>query len=96
MIGTLITPTSASTAPAPSAGRGSSIADCKEIKPTYRKSSISVEVIRASQTHHVPHVGLPQKAPVTKEINVNSAPVIASDEAIMEASRALKAQPIPA
>ena len=55
-----------------------------------------MDVIRASQTHHVPHVGFPQNAPVTNERNVNMAPVIEMDEAIIDASRALKAQPIPA
>ena len=55
-----------------------------------------VEVIRASQTHHVPHVGLPQNAPVTNEIEVNIAPVIEIDEAIIDASLALNAQPTPA
>ena len=52
--------------------------------------------MRASQTHHVPHVGLPQNAPVTSEKKVNMAPVIASAEAIIEERRALKAQPMPA
>jgi hypothetical protein len=39
---------------------------------------------------------LPQREPVTKDKNVNIAPVIAIAEAIIEASRALNAQPIPA
>ena len=34
--------------------------------------------MRASHTHHVPHVGLPQSAPVQSAMNVNSAPVGAS------------------
>ena len=57
---------------------------------------MSVEVMRASQTHHVPHVGLPQNAPVTNEIAVNEAPVIAMAEAIIDERRALNAQPMPA
>jgi len=62
----------------------------------YKNIRINVDVIRASQTHHVPHVGLPQNAPVTSERKVNMAPVIEMEEAIIDASRALKAQPIAA
>ena len=39
-----------------------------------------MEVMRASHCHHVPHVGLPQKAPVTRDIAVNIVPVIAIDD----------------
>src|ERR1043166_6972609 len=96
MMGTLMTPTSARIAPARSARRGSSIAACSEMKPAERNRRMSVEVIRAAQTHHVPHVGLPQNAPVTNEMAVKDAPVIAIDEAIIDDSRALNAQPMPA
>src|SRR3989442_11617277 len=96
MMGTLITPTRANTAPARSARRGSSIADCKEIKPMYRNKRISVEVMRASHTHHVPQVGLPHNEPVTNDRKVNIAPVNDSDDAIIDDSRALNAQPTPA
>ena len=33
-----------------------------------------MDVIRASQTHQVPQVGLPQMAPVTSAIKVSAAP----------------------
>jgi hypothetical protein len=33
-----------------------------------------MEVIRASHAHHVPHVGLPQIAPVTKAIILKTKP----------------------
>jgi hypothetical protein len=67
MMGTFITPTSANTAPALSARRGSSIDDCNEMKPMYKNIKIRVEVILASQTHQLLHVGLPQNIPVTNE-----------------------------
>src|SRR3954464_13936967 len=96
MIGTLTTPINASTAPALSARRGSSIAACNEMNPRYRKRRINSEVSRASHTHHVPHVGLPQNDPVQRAIKVISAPVGAMAEAIIEDSLVLKARPNPA
>src|SRR5215207_1277828 len=96
MIGTLMLPTTATSAPARSARRGSSIAETIEMKPAYRNSRISSEVSRASQTHHVPQVGLPQRAPVQSARKVNSAPVGATARASIDARRALKAQPIAA
>ena len=56
---------------------------------------MSSEVRRASQTHQVPHVGLPQSDPVHRAMNVNSAPVGASAEAIMFESRVLNTSPTP-
>src|SRR3546814_12120782 len=88
MIGILTTPSNASTAPALSARRGSSTADCSAIKPMYKKRSISSEVRRASQTNQVPHMGLPHKAPVQSERKVKMAPVGAKDVAILENGRA--------
>ena len=41
----------------------------------------------ASHTHHVPHIGLPQIAPVTKARKVNRAPFLA--EAIVKISKTL-------
>src|SRR6266436_10199104 len=96
MIGTLITPTKASTAPARSARRGSSIDDCSEMNPIYKNIRIRVEVRRASQTHQTPQAGRPQSEPVTSEIKVKIAPVGEIAVAIIDASRALKAQPTPA
>ncbi len=37
--------------------------------------STSTEVSRASHTHHVPHIGLPQSEPVTNASKVNAAPI---------------------
>src|SRR6185436_2041744 len=96
MIGTLITPTRASTAPARSDRRTSSIDDWSEMNPMYKNRRIRVEVSRASQTHQTPHAGRPQREPVASEIKVNMAPVGEIAVAIIEASLALKAQPIPA
>ena len=36
--------------------------------------STRTEVSRASHTHHVPHIGLPQSEPVTRQMKVNPAP----------------------
>src|ERR1043166_6541996 len=96
MIGTLMTPTSANTAPARSARRTSSIDDCNEMNPMYKNSRISVEVSLASQTHQTPQAGRPQSEPVASEMKVNIAPVVDMAVAIIEASLALNAQPIPA
>ena len=96
MIGTFTTPTIASSAPARSARRRSSIAACSAMKPKYRNSRISSEVRRASQTHQVPQVGLPQNEPVHSAMKVNSAPVGASALAIMCESRVLNARPMAA
>ena len=51
---------------------------------------------RASHTHQVPQVGLPQSDPVHSAMNVKSAPVGASAVAIMCESRVLKTSPTPA
>src|SRR6266705_1868074 len=96
MIGMLTTPTSASTAPALSARRGSSIAACSAMKPKYRNSKISSDVSRASQTHQVPQVGLPHSEPVHSARSVKSAPVGAIALAIIPESRVLNASPNPA
>src|SRR4051812_28826373 len=93
MTGTLITPTSASTAPALSARRASSIEAWSAMKPKYRNSRMSSEVSRASQTHHVPQVGRPQSEPVQSATKVNSAPVGAIALAIMPDSRVLSTSP---
>src|ERR1022692_1245646 len=95
MIGILITPTSASTAPALSARRGSSIAACSAIKPIYRNSRINSEVRRASHTHQVPQVGLPHNAPDHSAIKVNSAPVGASAVATIDDNLVLSTSPTP-
>src|SRR5690349_20342854 len=96
MMGTLTTPTTANTAHARSARLGSSIAECNAMNPAYRKSRISVEVVRASQIHQVPQAGLPHNEPVIRATKVNMAPVVASDEAIIDEMRVLNAHPIAA
>ena len=40
----------------------------------YKNKRTSSDVSLASQTHHVPHVGLPQIDPVTKVAIVKEAP----------------------
>ena len=42
--------------------------------PRYRNSRTNSEVRRASQVHQVPHIGLPQIAPVSSVTAVNMAP----------------------
>ena len=63
------------------------------MKPKYRNSRINSEVRRASQTHHVPHVGLPHSAPVHSARKVNIAPVGATAEAIIKDRRVLRINP---
>ena len=59
----------------------------------YKNNNINSEVSLASQTHHVPHIGLPHKAPVVKAINEKMAPVGAIDWANMNESLDFKARP---
>src|SRR3546814_15704277 len=65
------------------------MADCSAMNAMYRNSKISSEVNRASHTHHVPHIGLPHRAPVQSDRKVNIAPVGARALAIMAESRRL-------
>ena len=57
---------------------------------------MSSEVSRASQTHHVPQVGLPQMEPVPRDSSAISAPVGAMAWASIEARRALNTKPTAA
>ncbi|MNN41870.1 hypothetical protein D3C81_1560130 [compost metagenome] len=75
MIGMLITPTMASTAQALAALSRLLIAWPSAIMPKYRNSRMSMDVRRASQTHQLPQVGLPQMAPVTSATAVIQAPM---------------------
>ena len=43
--------------------------------PRYIRNSTKTEVSRASHTHHVPHIGLPQIEPVTSASAVKTAPI---------------------
>ena len=65
---------------------GSSIARHSAIRPRYIRNSISTEVSRASHTHYVPHIGLPQSEPVTSARKVNAAPIGAAAFAATSAS----------
>ena len=47
---------------------------------------MSSEVSRASQTHHVPHIGFPQREPVTRAMKVKAAPMGALALAIASAT----------
>ncbi|MEZ5894410.1 MAG: hypothetical protein R3C58_14860 [Parvularculaceae bacterium] len=47
---------------------------------------MSIDVSRASHTHHAPQVGLPQIAPVTSASAVNAAPGTAAARAATSAS----------
>src|SRR6266704_5038753 len=90
MIGTLTAPTSASTALARSARRGSSMELRRPMYPKYRKSRINSDVMRASHAQYVPHVGLPHSAPLQSAMNVNSVPVGARACAIIADRRVLR------
>ena len=52
---------------------------CKVKIPKYIINNISVDVIRASHCHHVPHVGMPHIDPENIAINVIIAPIGAAD-----------------
>ena len=72
------------------------MAACSDMNPMYRNSSTSSDVSRASQTHHAPQVGRPQKAPVHSAMKFISAPDGASAVASIADSRALKISPTAA
>ena len=57
---------------------------------------MSSDVRRASQTHQVPHVGLPQIAPVASASTVKEAPMGAADAATACASLMRQMRPIAA
>ncbi|MNJ76104.1 hypothetical protein D3C77_733180 [compost metagenome] len=71
----LITPTIARTAQALAALSRLVMAWPRAMRPKYKNSKISIEVSRASQTHQLPQVGLPQMAPVTSATAVIQAPI---------------------
>ena len=75
MIGRLIAPTSVSTAAARAERDGSSSARVSAMMPRYIRNITKTEVSRASQTHQVPHIGLPQIDPVASDRKVNTAPM---------------------
>ena len=61
-----------------------------------RIGGVMTNTLAVSPTHHVPHVGFPHSEPVTRERNVNIAPVMDIEDAIIDYNRALKAQPMAA
>src|SRR5690606_4378505 len=75
MIGMLTKPTSVTTAAAFAALPGSSSARVSAIRPRYIRNSTKTEVRRASHTHQVPHIGLPQIEPVISDSSVKTAPI---------------------
>src|SRR5665213_223750 len=75
MIGTLTTPTIASTALARSARDRSSMALRTPIYPRYKNSSNRSEVSLGSHSQYVPHIGRPQSIPVASASAVNEAPM---------------------
>ena len=50
------------------------------------RNRTSTEVSRASQTQQVPHIGLPQSEPVTRQRSVKAAPIGAAAFAATSAS----------
>ncbi len=85
-MGTLTAPTSARIAPMRAPRSGSSNARTSAAWPSQRKNSTSTEVSRASHTHHVPHIGLPQSEPVSRHRKVTAAPASDSSRAVRSAS----------
>ena len=75
MIGMLMKPTSVMTAAARAERVGSSMARVSAMMPRYIRNRMKTEVRRASHTHHVPHIGLPQIEPVTSASAVKTAPI---------------------
>ena len=66
----------------------------KKIIIRYINNNMATDVNLASQTHHVPHMGLPHKEPVIRQINVKVAPIGATAELIIKLKGVLKASPI--
>src|SRR5690606_7748884 len=79
MIGMLTKPTSVTIAAARALRPGSSSARVSAMMPRYIRKSTKTEVRRASHTHQVPHIGLPQIEPVASASSVKTAPIGAAD-----------------
>lgn len=91
-----ITPTIIKISAARAANTLSSNEAYNEITPRYKNSKTNSDVKRASHTHHVPHIGLPQVAPITRAIKVKTAPTGAIDAAIQSATLSFHIKPINA
>ena len=60
----------------------------------YKSRSMATEVNLASQTHQVPHIGLPHKEPVIRQIKVKVAPIGATAELTIKPKGILNAKPM--
>ena len=85
-MGMFTTPTSARIAPARDPRSASSKARTSAAWPSHRKNSTSTLVSRASQTHQVPHIGLPHRLPVARQSAVTAAPTGDNSRAVRSAS----------
>ncbi len=92
--GSTAEPTRASTAELFSPLVGFSKALARAIKPTYIKNNTSTDVSRASQTHHVPHIGFPHNEPVTRHTRVKHAPTGAAATAEIWAMGCFQINPV--
>ena len=72
---------------------GSSMAERSAIRPRYIRNRMRNEVSRASQTHQVPHIGLPQIEPVASAMAVKTAPTGAAARAATSASGCRQIRP---
>ena len=61
----------------------------------YKNNNMSSEVNLASQTHHAPHIGLPQIAPDANAMIVKAAPIGAETFATTSAILICQMSPIP-
>ena len=59
----------------------------------YKKNNKATDVSLASHTHQVPHIGLPHKDPVIKQIKVNVAPMGAIAELTIKLKGILNERP---
>ena len=64
----------------------------KKIIIKYIINKTATDVSLASQTHHVPHIGFPQRDPVNKQINVKVAPIGATAELTIKPKGTLNAR----
>ena len=64
----------------------------KKIIIRYIINKIATDVSLASHTHHVPHMGFPQRDPVNKQINVKVAPIGATAELTIKPKGILNAR----
>ena len=85
MIGMLTKPTIVKTEVPRAARTGSLITRLMASIPRYIMNSTNIDVRRASHAHQVPHIGLPQIAPVISETKAKAAPKGAAERTAMSA-----------